>query len=341
MSSSLPPSLPWLAAAFACLTCGATVTVILKRRWIGALDLPNERSLHSVPTPRSGGAGLMAGLFCAALLASLMYGSWLWVETLMAATLAGVSLLDDRRGLSVGARLAAHGAVALAYAAYLLHLSDLGFEQIHVGQILWGAAVALALVAAINFYNFMDGSNGIAGGMACIGFGAYAWGAWPGHPALTMLSLAVVGASAGFLPYNLRGKIFFGDSGSVPLGFLAGAVGFHGAHAGLWPLWFPLLVFAPFLLDAGVTLTRRIVRGEKFWIAHRQHFYQRIVLMGATHGQLARGEYALMLVCASGAIWALGLGATGRWTIFATIGVCFLLLMRVIDARWHKSSPGA
>ena len=305
------------------------------------LDLPNERSLHSVPTPRSGGAGLMAGLFCAALPASLMNISWLWLETLMAATLAGVSLLDDRRGLSVGTRLAAHCAVALTYAAYLLHLPDPGFEQIRGGQILWGAAVALALVVAINFYNFMDGSNGMAGGMACIGFGAYAWGAWPGHLALTMLSLAVAGASAGFLPFNLRGKIFFGDSGSVPLGFLAGAVGLHGAHAGLWPLWFPLLVFAPFLLDAGFTLTRRMVRGEQFWTAHRQHYYQRVVLMGATHGQLAGGEYALMLVCASGAIWALGLDTTGRWIIFATIGVCFLLLMRVIDARWRKFTAGA
>jgi UDP-N-acetylmuramyl pentapeptide phosphotransferase/UDP-N-acetylglucosamine-1-phosphate transferase len=341
MSFSFLPSLPWLAAAFACLVSGATVALILKCRWVGFLDLPNERSLHRVPTPRSGGTGLMAGLLCAGLLTSLMNNSWMWLETSMAATLATVSLLDDRRGLSVSTRLAAHCAVALAYAAYLSHFPDPSVERIRVDQIFWIASVALALVVAINFYNFMDGSNGMAGGMACIGFSAYAWAAWPSHPELALLSMAIVGASAGFLTFNLRGEIFFGDSGSVPLGFLAGAVGFHGAHTGLWPHWFPLVVFAPFLLDAGVTLARRIARGEKFWVAHRQHYYQRVVLMGATHGQLALGEYALMLACASSAVWALGLNGTGRWTIFATIGLCFLLLMRVIDARWRESTSGA
>lgn len=330
-ASSALSTLPWLAASVAAIVTTFIIALQLKRRWMLAVDLPNERSLHSVPTPRSGGIALMAGLLCAALVAWLATGIWWWLETLLAATLAGISLLDDHRSLGVRVRLVAHGAVALVYAAWLLTDDHAG--AVHI---LWVAAAALVLVTAINFYNFMDGSNGIAGGMACIGFGAYGWCAWPGHPALAALSFAIAGAAAGFLLFNLRGKIFLGDGGSVPLGFLAGALGLHGAQAGVWPFWFPLLLFAPFVADAGVTLARRLLRGEPFWLAHRQHYYQRLVLMGATHGKVAAGEFTVMLVCAGGALSALHLDAAGRGAIFATIGAGIVWLMAWIDWCWRR-----
>ena len=127
-----------------------------------------------------------------------------------------------------------------------------------------------------------------------------------------------------------------GDSGAVPLGFLAGAVGLKGWHGELWPLWFPLLVFAPFITDAAVTLARRILRGEPFWLSHRQHYYQRVVLMGASHAQVAAGEAALMLLCAGAAVWVLRQGVSGHAAVFATISALLLILMLVIDVRWKR-----
>ena len=339
MSTEPHAGLVWLAAAIASSATAAVIALMLAHRWPLAIDQPNERSLHTQPVPRTGGLGLLAGLLCAALVTTLLQGAWPWPETVLAAALAAVSLIDDQRSLSVRVRLFAHLTIAVVYAvlmpALLLPHTAPGWHGAA-----WLLFAALCLVTAINFYNFMDGANGMAGGMACIGFGAYAWAAWPGNPALAALSLAVAGAAAGFLPFNLKGRIFMGDAGSVPLGFLAGAVGLNGWHTGLWPLWFPALLFAPFALDATVTLVRRMLRGEKFWLSHREHYYQRVVLMGATHGQLAAGECALMLACAGAALWARSMeetgGGAGPRAIFATIGALFLILMLLIDARWKR-----
>ena len=359
MSTEPHVGLVWLAAAIASGAAAAVIALMLAHRWPLAIDQPNERSLHTQPVPRTGGLGLLAGLLCAALVTTLLQGAWPWPETVLAAALAAVSLIDDQRSLSVRVRLFTHLTIAVVYAvlvsplvsslvsspalslppplmpALLLPHTAPGWQGV-----VWLLFAALCLVTAINFYNFMDGANGMAGGMACIGFGAYAWAAWPGNPALAALSLAVAGAAAGFLPFNLKGRIFMGDAGSVPLGFLAGAVGLNGWHTGLWPLWFPALLFAPFALDATVTLVRRMLRGEKFWLSHREHYYQRVVLMGATHGQLAAGEFALMLACAGAALWARSLeetgGGAGPRAVFATIGALFLVLMLLIDARWKR-----
>ncbi len=93
-----------------------------------------------------------------------------------------------------------------------------------------------------------------------------------------------------------------GDAGSIPLGFLAGALGVQGALAGAWPFWFPVLVFSPFIVDATVTLARRMVRREPFWRAHRAHYYQRLVLSGWSHRRVALGAYALMCAGAAAAL---------------------------------------
>src|SRR5262249_56892173 len=124
--------------------------------------------------------------------------------------------------------------------------------------------------------NLRDGSDGLAGGMALIGFGAYAVAANDaGHGALAGVSIAVAAASAAFLFFNFApARIFMGDVGSVPLGFLAGTLGILGWREGAWPLWFPMLVFAPFACDATLTLIRRLLRRERVWEAHREHYYQ-------------------------------------------------------------------
>ena len=262
------------------------VRVLLSRFARFALDQPNERSLHERPVPRTGGIAVLAGTATA-----LAFGtSGLWLPLLLALGLAGLSFADDLRSIPVAVRLCVHvGAAALLVWYALPHLE------------LWqGAALVLAIGWLTNLYNFMDGSDGLAGGMSVIGFAAYAVAATlAGTPALATLCVAIAAASAAFLVFNFHpARIFLGDVGSIPLGFLAGALGVVGWRDGVWPLWFPLAVFAPFIADATLTLARRLARRERVWQAHRDHYYQRMVRGGLGHRGTACVAYAVMIVCA-------------------------------------------
>ncbi len=120
-------------------------------------------------------------------------------------------------------------------------------------------------------------------------------------------------ASAGFLVHNFPpAKIFMGDTGSTTLGFLAAACILWGSKSGLFPFWVAILVFSPFIVDATVTLLRRLLRGEKIWEAHRTHYYQRLVLLGWGHRWTVLAEYVLMLACAGSAALAVHLSPAGQ-----------------------------
>jgi UDP-N-acetylmuramyl pentapeptide phosphotransferase/UDP-N-acetylglucosamine-1-phosphate transferase len=161
--------------------------------------------------------------------------------------------------------------------------------------------LALAVAWITNLYNFMDGSDGLAGGMSMIGFATYAWAAvQDGDVGLAVLCVALSAASAGFLARNFPpARIFLGDVGSIPLGFLAASLGLLGWRNDHWPLWFPLLVFGPFVADATITLLRRAARAQAVWRPHREHYYQRLVQAGFGHAGTALIEYAAMLACAA------------------------------------------
>ena len=322
------------ACGLAAIVSAALVYGIVRSGWQWAMDLPGARSLHSAPVPRSGGLALVVAVMAAGALVQVNDGAWPWLETLLAAALCTVSPIDDKRGLPVTVRLAAHAGMALLYVGILLAQGRGAGASLPMW--LWLPLALLTIVAMTNFYNFMDGANGLAGGMALIGFGAFAIAAGTAQPALAALALALAGSALGFLLFNWRGLIFMGDGGSVPLGFLAAAIGLSGWLAGAWALWFPALVFAPFIVDASVTLLRRWRRGERISQAHRDHYYQRVVRMGASHARVALGEYALMLVCAVGALALPHFDLTGQALIFATIALLFLLLMLLIDARWQR-----
>ncbi|MGQ0651552.1 MAG: glycosyl transferase, partial [Betaproteobacteria bacterium] len=263
-------------------------------RWFArvALDEPNARSMHARAVPRTGGVAVLGG---AAV--SLATGAWaLWPFFACAAALAVVSLLDDVRGIRPAARLLAQTAMA-CLALWLVSPS---------ANLLALALLVVAIVWATNLYNFMDGSDGFAGGMTLIGFGAYATAAWAaGHAPLACLSAALAAAAAAFLLHTFHpARIFLGDVGAVPLGFLAAVLGLAGWSEGAWPLWFPLLVFGTFSADATITLIRRLARRERPWQAHREHYYQRMARMGLGHRGTALVGYALMLVCAAAALYA-------------------------------------
>ena len=288
-------------------------------------DVPNERSLHDVPTPRFGGVGLIAGVMSGW---AMLYKSIIWWVALPMMLLFVVSFIDDRRGLSVKQRLLAHIAAAL-----LLVLGS----GLDAHNLIYAAIVLLATIWMTNLFNFMDGSDGLAGGMAFFGFTAYGAEALMDHDASgAMMNFAIGAAALGFLYHNFYpAKVFMGDSGSIPLGFLAAAMGVWGWNQEYWPAWFPVLAFLPFVMDATVTLVKRSLRGMKVTEAHREHYYQRLVQMGWGHKNVALAGYALMLGSAITAVW------TARhdsfpWQLFLGWGVIYLLLMLLIDRRWRN-----
>ncbi|MEJ0072394.1 MAG: glycosyltransferase family 4 protein [Pseudomonadota bacterium] len=260
----------------------------LRRRAI--LDHPNDRSSHDRPVPRGGGLGLLAGLGVGwagtlALLPGIELGT---AGALLAgaAALAAVSFLDDLRGLPVAARLpvqilavcgvlAALPADALLFQGLLPGLAD---------RLLTG----LAWLWFINLFNFMDGIDGLSGvEAAAIGFGA-ALIAWlVGSFATVGLGVTLGAASLGFLIWNWQpARVFLGDVGSVPLGFLLGWLLLQLALDGAWAA--ALILPAYYWADASLTLLQRLARGEAVWRPHRAHFYQRAVRQGMSHADVAR-----------------------------------------------------
>ncbi|KVE35301.1 glycosyl transferase [Burkholderia sp. TSV86] len=299
--------------------------------WRLATDIPNHRSLHSRPTPRVGGWGIVP--VCVA--AILLLAPRLWLIAVAAAALAVLSQFDDRRGLSARVRFAAH----LAAVAALLFAYPAAAPWWLLG------GIGFVMVWLINLYNFMDGADGLAGGMALFGFGAYAVAAQTGPSGsadLAVAGAAVAGAAFGFLLLNFHpAKLFLGDAGSIPLGFLAGALGFWGWRTAVWPIWFPAMVFAPFIADASVTLLRRLLRGERFWQAHREHYYQRMVRSGIGHGRTAVYWYLVMLTGIILALWALNCDALLQWLLFIAWYGILACIGVAIDRRWREARADA
>ncbi len=324
------------------------LTVFLTRRfcdpvsWLHVLDHPNERSLHTRPTPRTGGVAVLAGILAATLFWVPAVGapaSLTWLGS-GAAIVAVLSFMDDRRGLPVAGRFAGHlfaAGLVIAGGGYLPLLSLPGLAWAWPPWAGIGFSL-LFLVWMLNLYNFMDGMDGFAGGMAVIGFGAFAaLGALAGHLPFAILSLVIAAACGGFLLFNFPpARIFMGDAGSSTLGFLAGGLCLWAARDGLFPLWIGLLVFSPFIVDASVTLTRRALRGERVWQAHKTHYYQRLVQLGWGHRRTVLWEYVLMLACAASAIGAAGM--TVGWQavvlgVWCTIYIMLMASVRSLELR--------
>jgi UDP-N-acetylmuramyl pentapeptide phosphotransferase/UDP-N-acetylglucosamine-1-phosphate transferase len=252
---------------------------------------------------------------------------------LLAAGLAWLSFADDRRGLPIGVRFAAH---AGASAAFLV------FAIVDGGSWWWFVTLPL-LVWMTNLYNFMDGSDGLAGGMAVFGFGAFAMAAHlSGLGSIAVASLGIAAASAAFLVFNFPpARVFMGDAGSIPLGFLVGALGLLGWAQGAWPFWFPGVVFSPFLADATVTLLRRLFRGERIWQAHRSHYYQRLVRLGWGHRRTALAEYAVMALAAVLGVVGVSLPPTSQAWVVAVVAGVLVLAGVLIDRAWRRHEARA
>lgn len=259
------------------------------------LDHPNERSLHTTPVPRSGGIAVLIAVAAGLIAVPFSFSLHLWWLVGGAALIAAVSMADDWFDLPVVFRFTVH----LLAAAMIVYGMD-AKVFIFLPQWLDLMLLVVATVWMVNLYNFMDGMDGFAGGMGLIGFGCLAVaGLLHGVYDFALLALLVAAGNAGFLLHNFPpARIFMGDAGSATMGFLAAGFTLWGIREEVFALWFPLLVFSPFILDATVTLLRRALRGEKVWQAHRQHYYQRLTLAGWGHKKTVLSEYILMIAVA-------------------------------------------
>lgn len=271
------------------------------------LDQPNERSLHTAPTPRLGGAAIVLA-FCLALAVAVPAHRTplggrvtLWLAAALPIALLG--LVDDLRPLKAATRLSLQLAVAAAFclmvglpscvplaATLCIPLSPAP------SLVLW----VLVIVGLLNIFNFMDGMDGLAGTQAtCASLALGQVFVSNGAVEIGVACILLSTASLGFLVQNAPpARIFMGDAGSTFLGFSFGALALLGArNEPVVPLHVSFLALAPFLLDGGSTLVRRAIRGEAVWRAHRAHLYQRAVTAGRSHRQVLV-VYAVWIVAA-------------------------------------------
>lgn len=244
------------------------------------VDIPNHRSSHTLPTPRGGG---LAFVICFLLGLPLLYWQGLLSASQTAAyalatvSIASIGFLDDRHTLSAKIRLLGHCLTALLALTLLgkLPVLDLGIAQYQPGLLL-AFCYWLGLVWLLNLYNFMDGIDGLAAletlsvclGMAII----YTLGQ---SPQLAFLPLLLAAAVSGFLGWNFPpAKIFMGDAGSGFLGLILGLMMLQGAQGNPAWLWSWLILLAVFIVDASLTLLRRMLSGQPIMMAHRSHAYQ-------------------------------------------------------------------
>lgn len=317
-----------LAAAASSYVVGFAVLKAL-HAW-QVLDRPNERSSHVVPTPRGGGLGIVAAATAGLGWVSTAAGGGIVAAVLLAGAgvLGAVSFFDDRHPLPWRLRFAVQVVAGTVFVGFLGTAVTMPWPLALVAA----ALGVLLVVSYANAFNFMDGINGLAAGQALVsGLGLAALAIRVGlpadHPAV-MAALLVAGAAAGFLPYNFpRAKMFMGDVGSVPLGFLLMGLTLWVARDAGWR-WLPVfgIVHLNFVLDTSVTMARRALRGEVLHQAHREHFYQRLVRAGWSHERTTISELLLngvliglaMIGARESLIWGYGAIAVAvvAWMLF-------------------------
>lgn len=325
-------------AAFAAV-CGATIFALGRLvPWLSArriLDVPNERSSHTAATPRGGGLAPVAVIALAGVGGALLAGqAWLLVFAVAATGLSVLFFNDDRHSLGIGVRLGAQTlGVVSAYVLVIPSWPDVFDHRLP------SALLALLLLVGwlwfINLFNFMDGIDGISGVETItigLGSGLVAFIAAGGTPAALQVPIMIAGAclagaGAGFLTANwCPARVFLGDAGSIPLGFLCGALLIALAASG--QLAAALIIPAYYIVDATVTLFRRLMRGERIWQAHRSHAYQLANQAGLSHAEICWRIIlcnALLLACALFSIWC---PITGLAVGYLTAFVVYALLAR-------------
>jgi len=291
----------------AAITFAAATALAGAISWAGPIDPPTERGAHCRPTPTSGGVAIMGAVGLGLLLHPFAGGLGLRIAATLALALAMgvIGALDDLLDIGAKTKLLLQAALALVFATFVAHVEVLPLGlgvNLPLGPIVGIAGVALWIVVATNAVNFMDGANGVAPGAQLCLFIATAAAARARYPLVAEVATVAALACAGFLPWNLRGRLFQGDAGALFCGFLfAGLTILSTAPSAGSPglsLYFGPLILLPFLTDVLLTLAVRARRGQGLLQAHRDHLYQLWLRQGSkpSHVALAWRVMAIMAV---------------------------------------------
>lgn len=290
------PGLPQLVPfAFGWVALSAMFTWLALRyaQRRGMFDQPGQRRSHVQTTPRGGGVAMVLTMIVAAYWMGFGIEPWsLLVFSISLAAVAGIGWIDDHSPLSARARLLVHLGAAFAFAGVLAYESA-GWPNGLAGFVLMAVAT-LWLAACVNFWNFVDGSNGLVTlQSAFVAAVVFAWhmvsgaadevqGPW------AVMALVMLCACLGFLPFNFpKARIFMGDVGSGGLGFACGALLLATVTANPDAFWPMLLAPSALLMDASLTLASRILNKRRWTKPHREHLYQWLIRTGRSHAHVA------------------------------------------------------
>lgn len=345
MSALLEPFRHWTMAGLAIVAAAAALTSLLiigLRPWLVryAMARPNARSSHTIPTPQGGGIAIVAAFIVVSTTGLLATGTvtaaivpGLSTVFLATALIAVLGAVDDVRSIPVGPRLLLQ---ILAVGAVITNLPP-GFQMTPFLP-WWIERILLVLggVWFVNLTNFMDGLDWmtvaqfvpLTAGLILLG----AYGALP--PYAIVCALALLGALIGFAPFNRPvARLFLGDVGSLPLGLLGGwllallADKGHLAAAILLPLYY--------LMDATITLFRRLARGEQVWQAHRTHFYQRATDNGFTVQQVVARVFGINIALVGLAVLCVRINTPAIEIAALIVGVAIVAWLLMRFSRKH------
>lgn len=316
---TLPVGILLWCALFAAIAASGTWAArvyALRRRMI---DEPGERRSHVTATPRGGGIAIVIAMLVAIIAVALRQPREIVLLVCAGFGLllvAGIGWIDDHRPLSPWSRLAVH-IVASGWLMAGFYLSGSSTEV--------SLLVFMLSLVLVNIWNFMDGIDGLASTQAILAASALSWLSWlAGAAAAVHLGLAFIAAVFGFLPFNFpRSRIFLGDVGSGTLGFMLALLAgwaLDGLRPAAWPLL--LLPFGAFLLDAGLTLASRMLRGDRWWTPHVEHAYQRWARHAGGHVRVTAGYAVWTAVGCAAMVWLSGGDGRGiamsavLWVVF-------------------------
>ena len=318
-----------------CLSWALTRQFVVHARKLATIDIPNERSSHSAPTPRGGGIAFVLTSVLAFITIAILtsqFGFELLGLSVAGGLVATVGQLDDRKRISgATVRLFAHSiAATILVVAIGLPDSISFFNQSIEAGLVTHLVIGIALVWLLNLFNFMDGTDGIAASEAAYVAltGALLTLVMTSTSDHSAAGFALAASVLGFLVYNWSpAKIFMGDVGSGFLGITIGGLALLSTQQNAELLWVWIILLGVFVTDATITLLRRLARKQKPHVAHRSHAYQHLALRYQSHSKVAIGMLAINV------LWLLPIAylvADGR--VVGTTGVLIAYVPLVIAA---------
>lgn len=333
-----------LGFGMALCALSAVLTWVLMKR-VRIIDMPNERSSHANPTPRSGGIAIVVTFFVG-LMALWMVSDdavlgqgYFWAFCATSFLIAVVSIIDDLSGMSFKAKLMLQIACAVAVMAMGVVIDRLSLPVLGVWHLGWLAypLTLVWIVGLTNAFNFMDGIDGIAGGTAIVAAGFFAAITFmQGSTFIYLVSIVIVGASLGFLLWNWQpAKIFMGDSGSQFLGFVLAVLAvmagrFDDSHVSFYVMG---LLFFHFIWDTAYTMIRRLRAGERVTEAHRTHLYQLMTRLGLSHARVSTAYVLIGVLQGVGALVLVNVDGELRVLVFVPFVVLQVLLTLTVMRR--------